>query len=424
MIDGRTIENLKKILSETASASGCTQVDYMQRKRALEQFINKGFPDRTLERWRFTPIDHLQLYKQGRPVLQKIQPESYIHPYTKDGTKIVFIDGLFSPEASQLIDNRVSVKQSACTAPQQGNSSQSFELLNQALCFNVIHIQTTHASRIDLPVRLIHISTGNGPYLQCARITIVVSKGSAVSFIENHIGLGSETSISDTVTDLTIMSGASCRYYQHINEECKGSFLNHLNSTIMGSGNLEYGSFMFGGDFVWNEMRTIFDKPDSSAEIVGLNIAQGKQYHDMHFDIEHRVNNCRSDVFIRNLLEGSSKAVTDVKTKVYEGAFGTEGQQLINSMLLSENAVINAMPRLEIYADDVMCSHGATVGDLDPETVFYMKSRGLDPETARKILLEAFASAIIQKISCEYVRDMVRTACASAILNLTGGGNG
>jgi Fe-S cluster assembly protein SufD len=211
--------------------------------------------------------------------------------------------------------------------------------------------------------------------------------------------------LSNAVTELVAAEGANIEYVKLQRESIRAFHVHTLQLQLAKSSKVKSHSINFGGRLVRNEVNAALAGEGCECTLNGLSIATGEQLVDNHTRIEHVKPHCASHELYKSILDGKAHGVFNGQIYVHPDAQKTDAKQTNQTLLLSENAVINAMPQLEIFADDVKCTHGATVGQLDAESIFYLRSRGIDKDAARSLLTYAFANDIVGRIGVEPLRE-------------------
>ncbi|MDH3266093.1 MAG: Fe-S cluster assembly protein SufD, partial [Gammaproteobacteria bacterium] len=270
--------------------------------------------------------------------------------------------------------------------------------LNAALLQDGLRIHVAEDAAISRPLGLLFVDNADAaPGMTQTRVELELGAGSAATFIEYHASSGSGDHYSNAVNSLVIGDNAHAKYVRVQDRSLRHKHTNRLAVSCGRNSRFNHCGFDIGGGFVRNDVVIDIAKPGSRVEFDGLYLAGDGQHIDNHTRTDHRVGPAESHQEYRGILSGQSRAVWNGKTIVHVGADGTDAEQSNHNLLLSEKSEIDAKPELEIYADDVKCSHGTTVGQLDETALFYLRSRGIDKHNARQILTTAFANTIVGK---------------------------
>jgi len=274
-----------------------------------------------------------------------------------------------------------------------------FEGLNQN--FNTENYLITISQNIIEPLEIIYHATDS--HWAQPRIKIIVEnniKAKIIEIFESNI-----SSIVNTVIEIDVNSGARLDYYKIQTENLNSFHIGRTHIYLHEKSHVQTFTLSKGSLLARSDINIIFKGEQASCDLYGLSYSKSRQHLDHHTVIDHAVGHCKSNEFYRSILEDKSRVVFNGKVIVREGASQTEASQANHNILLSSDAEIDTKPELEIYHDDVKCTHGATIGQLDEESLFYLRSRGLDEETSRNILIHAFGNKVLQCISDEAMRE-------------------
>jgi Fe-S cluster assembly protein SufD len=405
------------------------------RKAALARFAALGFPTTRDEDWRFTSVEPIARTPFREPRAGGLDGnaaryEGFLIPALK-AARIVLVNGRFSRELSSLHPlpegvEVVSLAEALRRAPKGSRDGSSPEAIERHLtrhavwadrafaALNTAFIEDGALVRIPdgvvarQPIHIVHLSTARGePTASHPRTLIVAGRSSQASVLETHAGLDGEVYLSNAVTEISVGENA---VLQHVKIEDEGRDAFHIATLAV---HLERNavftsrSISWGGAIVRNDLDAVLDGEGIDGRFFGLYVAGGRQLIDNHTRIEHAQPHCGSREVYKGILGGSSRAVFNGKILVRPGAQKTDAKQSNKNILLSADAQVDTKPELEIYADDVKCTHGATIGHLDEEALFYCRSRGVEEASARNLLTYAFASEILAGIEAEPVRTLL-----------------
>lgn len=294
---------------------------------------------------------------------------------------------------------------------------------NAALLRDGIEIRIDQACTADRPIGLLVIDgAAEAQGVSQSRIDITVEAGAAASFIEYHASSGAAGHFANSVIGLEVRAGARADYLRVQDRGRAHNQTGRLRARLRRDSTLRHCGFDLGGRLVRNDLEIVIEERGASADFAGLYLAGQGQHVDNHTRVDHRVGPARSEQEYRGILSGAARAVWNGKAIVHAGADGTDAQQANHNLLLSEDAEIDAKPELEIYADDVKCSHGTTIGQLDDSALYYLRTRGIDLHEARRLLTDAFAQSIVARAPIESVRDVLAAAVAKRLAQLSAGG--
>ena len=392
------------------------------RVRAAERFKALGFPTTKNEDWHFTsvaPISEAE-FRPLRDAGGEVKAAD-LEPFTFGGEwpAIVFVNGRFSPALSSLdrLPDGVRVLDLARAQEEMGDllerhmtgvagfEQHAFTALNTAMFEDGAVVHVAREAATDVPVHVLYVSDAMAAKgVAHPRTLIVVERHASATVLESYVALGDANYFTNAVTEVVVEDGATLRHYK-IQRESARAF--HVGTSEARQGrDSHYVSFSFaiGGQLSRTNVYTVLGGPGCGATLNGLYLLDGEQHCDHQTRIEHVEPNCYSRELYKGILDDSSHGVFNGKVYVHPEAQKTDGKQTNNTLLLSERARIDTKPQLEIFADDVKCTHGATVGRIDETALFYMKSRGVSAETARNLLTYAFAAEVLETIETDAVR--------------------
>jgi len=397
------------------------------RREAISRFTDLGFPTTANEEWRFTnlaPMAKVPFAPVHAPEKEKIDAAG-MAPWTFAGlnaVRIVLVDGHFSEELSMLdgIPARVrisSLSSALRSAPDEVLASlgtclrddhDAMTALNTAFLQDGVFISVPGKVDVGVPVHILYLSSGrNNPFLSTPRNLVIVGAGSRVSLVETYAGLSENIYLTNAVSEIVLGTGAVVEHDKLQTESIRAY---HIGTTFVhqktGS-DYTATSVSLGGSLVRNTVTAVLNGERCVCTLNGLSLGTGRQLVDNHTVIDHASPRCESHELYKSILDGRSKGVFNGKIFVRKDAQKTDAKQTNKTLLLSDDATIDTKPQLEIFADDVKCTHGATVGQLDEEQVFYLRSRGVGTDEARDILTYAFASDIINRVHIEPLREQL-----------------
>ncbi|MGI9499943.1 MAG: Fe-S cluster assembly protein SufD [Geminicoccaceae bacterium] len=397
-----------------ADLPGGTAAVSAVRKQQLERFQTIGFPGPKVEAWKYSPLGAIAK-TAFHPVDQTTFGDGAVDGclVPDDGAiRLVFINGDLDPERSDSLvaTEKMTVASigdalgqglidaSELLAP--GDDERCFDALNGAFadCGALIRVADGHA--VTAPVQLVFMSTGNqAERMINPRIFIKLGAGASLDLVETHV-FGDEAGLlTNLVTRCSLGEEAKIRHDRLQIGNTEGRFIGRFDCDIGSRATLIQTLATLGGGFVRNEITARLNGSNIEAQFNGLYLTRTGQHIDNVLKIDHTAPDSVSDQYFRGVLDGRAKAAFAGKIHVHQAAQQTNAYQTNNNLLLSPDAEINTKPELEIYADDVKCSHGATAGELDERELFYLRSRGLDPETARTMLTFAFADEVLERFA-------------------------
>ncbi len=395
------------------------------RRNAIHRFAELGFPTKRQEEWRFTDISQIAKMK-FHPVLHYESNgvmKSDIKPYMlNDALHLVFINGIFSYELSNInlipagmtvVNLAEMLKKHPETIRSNINHSvmgeeNAFTTLNTAFLWDGAFISVPQGTILENPIQLLFVATDcEQIYAAQPRNIIIAGIDSRFKLAETYVGISMNTYLTNTFTEITLGDNS---IVEHDKFQIESINAYHIGTTQvqMNKGSRYYSNAIsLGGSIVRNNLNVRFDAEGCECVLNGLSHSRGAQVTDNHTVIDHSKSHCSSQELYKSILDGASKGVFNGKVFVRKDAQKTDAKQTNKTLLLSDNATINTKPQLEIFADDVKCTHGATIGQLDDEQVFYLRSRGISINAARNILISAFASDVINRITIKSLRKQV-----------------
>jgi Fe-S cluster assembly protein SufD len=387
------------------------------RATALSDFKKVGLPTEKNEDWKFTDLSALQAEKFD-PAEKKYDESAVrtlLDALPAASNRIVFINGFFSSKHSQL--DQVSVMVAPLSAsfgkkltkrlhstPQ--SQAQAFSLLNTAH-FNDGALVTI-PKKVKAPsFELVYIGSVTNSQTQAVRNSILLEDGARATVIERFIGDGRY--LFNALTDVTLGQAAHLSHYVFQEQPTSAFHIGHTRARLAASARLESFVFSSGGRLARNEASVSFTGEKASVALSGLYLARGAQHVDCHLDVRHSLPGCTTSQQYRGILQDTAHGVFNGKIYVEPGADKTTAIQNNKTILTSESAQINTKPQLEIFAEDVQCTHGATIGQLDEAALFYARTRGLEEKEARQVVLQGFLNETLEEIHDPITRAQVET---------------
>ena len=371
------------------------------RRAALDQLSADGLPGRKDEDWKYTDlsavIDISNAWAAAGGKSAGVADES-ISAITDrlDVDWLVFRNGNIDPASLAKLDRpglktRLLSEESALPVLQAPLADWNAALLSDGLS---IAIGKEFDS--ERPVGLLFIdSAADNVGASHTRVLIEVDDNSSASFVEYHASAGDVAHYANNIVDCKLGVAATARFVRIQDRAENHSQTGFMRASLAERSAFHHAAFDFGGNLVRNDLDVQILGPDTLASFYGLYLANGTQHIDNHTRVDHKVGPARSEQEYRGILADAARCIWNGKAIVHAGADGTDANQANHNLLLSERSEIDAKPELEIYADDVKCSHGTTVGQLDQTALFYLRTRGIDDASARHLLTRAFAQAIV-----------------------------
>ena len=391
------------------------------RKQAFARFEELGFPTSRTEDWRFTNVSGIAKHAfqsvVGSDAFLNADVLEREDIGLEPGIHTVFVNGHFADEWSNsqqlprgvVYSNLANALQEesaqAHLAQHADFENQPFIALNTAFFQDGGFVVIPPGTIVEKPLHLVFVAgRGSKAIATHPRNLIVVGKGSRLQVVEIYLGLQDNRYFTNAVTEIVAGEGAIIDHYKLQRESLSAYHIATTQVSLERGSNFKTHYLSLGGGLVRNEVRILFDGEGSEATVNGLYLAGGGQHIDNFTVIDHAQPRCASHELYKGILDGKAHGVFNGKIFVRQDAQKTDAKQTNKVLLLSEDATINTKPQLEIFADDVKCTHGATVGQLDAEALFYLRSRGIGLAEARGLLTFAFANDIISRIEIEPLR--------------------
>ncbi len=389
------------------------------RREAIARFGHTGFPTSRDEEWRFTNIAPLTRIDFELAAETDGPTAVDVDPFRCGLAGPVFVDGHFAPGLSQLdaLPAGVLVKNlrtalaedDALLARHLGQTAktedQAFTALNTAFVQDGVLVYLPQGTILDHPLHMLFLSTGTKAGIAThPRILVVAEAHAEATLLESYVGLGNETYLTNSVCEINIGENASIDHYRVQRETLSAFHISAMHVVEARAARFRSTSIDLGGQLTRNHVHTALIGEGIDSTLNGLYIEDGSQHVDNHTLIEHTQANCQSHEFYKGVLAAESSGVFRGKIHVHQAAQKTDAYQANQNLLLSDSARIDTKPQLEIYADDVKCSHGATIGQLDADAVFYLRSRGIGHREAVRILTRAFAGEVLDRVRIDGLR--------------------
>lgn len=394
------------------------------RKNAFSVFNAIGIPTTRNEEWKYTRIGGLfnKEYKfESATTLSAKDIDDLRLPGHEQANELVFVNGLFSSELSVVrsselvvmpLDEAASSEYKDIVSKHLGHSSHyandGINALNTALSHGAVFVEVKKGKTAEHPVYIYHLSdarSGNSFSLQ--RSLVHVGENSRLQLVETFITIGEAESFTNQVIEIVVEKDAYVEYYKIQNDKSRASQVSTTHIRQVGKSYTHSVVISLSGNIVRNNLNVIFDAEHCESHLYGLYCLENETHVDNHTVVDNTKPFCFSNELYKGVVGDNATGVFNGKIFVRKDAQKTNAYQSNKNILLSETASVNAKPQLEIFADDVKCSHGCTVGSLDEEAQFYLVSRGLSKQSARALLLQAFAMDILENIKPEAIRKYV-----------------
>jgi len=395
------IENLKSY-SEGVQISA-------EKKELFTSFMSKGFPTTKDEEWKYTSLKKIVTKEYTIENTGEIIDSSTVEKYSLGfENRIIFSDGklIGSPNIKGVSINGFSNFGS--------NTTDSILQLNKALAQNGFTISVEKNTVLESPIEILFFSTTENNFSQYRNL-ISVGDNTEVKFVERIQTLNDSTSMVNHVTQIHCAKNTKVEYNKIQNNTPESRLIDTVNVYQEQDSTCDINTLIFGGSFTRNNLNFEQNGSNCESNMNGISILDNNQLADNHTFVDHKSAHCRSNEMYKGIYLGHSKGVFNGKIMVRPDAQKIDAFQSNNNLLLSDNSTIDSKPQLEIYADDVKCSHGCTIGQLDEKALFYMRSRGIGIEEAKAVLTYAFASEAIENISVEEVKLLAQKLLAQKL---------
>lgn len=392
------------------------------RSEGMTRFLEKGLPTIRDEEWQFTNIAPLlrrpfQLPSQDSSLDSNVRRLVERATLTEDCYRLVFVNGRYSQLWSQSSAEILQIAGSLADGIRVGNDSlqkklydsgrsqqSAFVSLNLAFIEDGALVDIGDDVNLDRPIHLIFVTVAGEPIACHPRNLIAIGKNSQATVIESHVGDGDLSYFSNCFTQISLSASAEMHHLKLQQESANALHVATTRVHQQSHSSFHSHYFSFGGRLSRNEIECVLAGEEIECTLNGLYMPAGEQMMDCRTRIDHAQPNCRSNELYKGILDDRSKGVFNGKIYVHPKAQKTNAMQSNQAILLSDDAVIDTKPQLEIYADDVRCTHGATVGELDAQALNYLRSRGIPLDLARAMLIFAFANDIVRAVNVPEVR--------------------
>lgn len=402
------------------------------RNDAIKIFDEKGFPTKKEEAWKYTSLnkilkeDYSVFPKQENAIEYRDVKKYFIHDI--DTYKIVFIDGKYSSHLSQTTHDGMDIclMSAAFSKPKyrlvienyfnKAASKDSLPSLNTAFSSEGAYIHIPKNKLVEKPIQIIHFSTGNeSAILLQPRNLIVIDENSHVQIIERHQSLTNNAVLTNSVTEIFTNKRAIVDYYKIQNDTLNASLIDNTFIKQKQESVASVHTFSFGGKLTRNNLNFYQHGERIDSTLKGVTIIGNKQHVDHNTLVHHIEPNCESHQDYKGIFDENSTGVFNGKVVVEKEAQKTNAFQANNNILISDKASINTKPQLEIFADDVKCSHGCTIGQLDESALFYMQSRGIPKKEAKALLMYAFSNNVLSSVKIPEMKQRITKIIANKL---------
>jgi Fe-S cluster assembly protein SufD len=402
------------------------------RNEAIKFFENTGFPTKKLEAWKYTSLNSIlkedySIFPKKEDTIEYRDIKKYcIHDI--DTYQIVFIDGIYASHLSQTTHDKIDACLMSSTLNKPKYKSiikkyfnkvapqENMTALNTAFSYEGAYIKIPKGVAAEKPIQILNFSTGNEHALMIQpRNLIIVEDNAQVQIIERHQSLTENTVLTNSVTEIFAGKNANVDYYKIQNDKSTSSLIDNTYISQDRDSVASVHTFSLGGKLTRNNLNFYQNGTGINSILKGITIIEGKQHVDHNTLVHHRKPHCESHQDYKGIFAEKSTGVFNGKVLVDKIAQKTDAYQSNNNILIDDQATINSKPQLEIFADDVKCSHGCTIGQLDEEALFYMQSRGIPKKEARALLMFAFANNVLSSVKIPEIKKRITKQIALKI---------
>ena len=390
------------------------------RRSASDWIGAHGFPTRKDEDWRYTRLEPMLAvpFERARPGLSHQHARTALNGLGLGGARLVFVNGLFAPQLSRVDElpsgARVTNLASVLAAGDErleplfsrfAPFQHAFEALNTALSGDGAFVSLAAGVVVEAPIELVFFSeTGGTPVVSNPRSVVLAGPGSQATIVETHTGLTGDVYCTNAVTEVILGAGANVTHYKIQDEPVSAFHLALLDVRQDRDSHFSSHVFALGSHIARQEVRAYLEGEEADVSLGGLYMPRGDQHHDNPVLVVHSAPRGTSRQLYKGVVDEDGHGVFNGHIIVRPGALGTDARQTNKNLLLSDDAEVDTRPRLEILTDDVKCAHGAAVGRLDEEALFYLRSRGVPEQSARGILTYAFAREMVDLVPLKPLR--------------------
>ena len=406
---------------------------HQTRLESLKIFEEKGFPSRRDEAWKYTSLNAMlrqnyALFPKAETTIQLKKVKKYFL-FEIDTYKVVFIDGVYSPFLSDTTHDGLDVclMSAALSKAKYRNlidtyfnkitdKEDSLTALNTSYTQEGAYIHIPKSVVAEKPVEIIHFSTGKEKALWLQpRNLIVVDQNAQVQILERHQSLREHDVVSNSVTEIYTHQDALVDYYKIQNDLSTASLIDNTYISQDKNSNVRVHTFSLGGKLIRNNLNFYLKGQYCNSTLKGVTLLEDHQHVDHYTLVDHISSNCESHQDYKGVFSEGSKGVFNGKIHVDQSAQKTNAFQQNNNILLDDKATVNTKPQLEIFADDVKCSHGCTVGQLDEEALFYLMSRGIPKKEAKALMTYAFANNVLASVELPILKKRINNLIAQKL---------
>ena len=430
------MSNLKeKILSSFLAFENEKDIDsyvHSIRSKAIKKFESEGFPTKKLESWEYTSLKRTlkydyKLFPSQKDIIDFKDIQDYLINDI-ESYKIVFVNGKYYSNLSETTHEGmdICILSSALTQSKYDliienyfdkiSKKDGITSLNTAFSHEGAYIHIPKNIQVDKPIQILHFSTGENESLMFQpRNLIVVDENSQVEIIERYQSITNNNVLVNSVSEIYVNKKSNVKHYKIQNDKKSSSLIDNTFVSQEHSSSYNLHTFSFGGDLTRNNLNIFQNDQRIESTINGITIIDDEQHVDHNTLIHHKEPNCTSHQDYKGIYGGQSVGVFNGRVLVEKEAQKTNAFQANNNVLISDKASINTKPQLEIFADDVRCSHGCTIGQLDNNALFYLRSRGIPEKEATALMMFGFANKVLTSVQNQEIKSMINKIIASKL---------
>lgn len=430
------MSNLKeKILSSFLAFENEKDIDsyvHSIRSKAIKKFESEGFPTKKLESWKYTSLKRTlkydyKLFPSQKDIIDFKDIQDYLINDI-ESYKIVFVNGKYYSNLSETTHEGmdICILSSALTQSKYDliienyfdriSKKDGITSLNTAFSHEGAYIHIPKNIQVDKPIQILHFSTGENESLMFQpRNLIIVDENSQVEIIERYQSITNNNVLVNSVSEIYVNKKSNVKHYKIQNDKKSSSLIDNTFVSQEHSSSYNLHTFSFGGDLTRNNLNIFQNDQRIESTINGITIIDDEQHVDHNTLIHHKEPNCTSHQDYKGIYGGQSVGVFNGRVLVEKEAQKTNAFQANNNVLISDKASINTKPQLEIFADDVRCSHGCTIGQLDNNALFYLRSRGIPEKEATALMMFGFANKVLTSVQNQEIKSMINKIIASKL---------
>ena len=405
------------------------------REESFDLFTKTGFPNPKDEDWRYTNLSFLNkhnfrlLFEPSERRISHREVDNFLFDRIRENV-IVFVNGFFSKTLSRIVSNGGRIQIGSLAEAIRSNDEDllrhfnmdlskpkdPFTALNTAFTQDGAFIKINDGAVLEEPIHLLYINeTKSYPVMTMPRNIIIAGKNSQAKIVQTVQTIGNDPSFTNIFTKVVGMPSCNIDFSKVQNDNGKAYYVGTTQVNLSKDSVFHNATFTFNGDFVRNNINIVMSDEGADTNLHGFYFLKDRDFVDNHTLIDHAKPHCTSNELYKGIMDNKSHAVFNGKILVRKDAQKTLSYQTNKNILMTDDAKVNTKPELVIYADDVKCSHGATSGNLNTESLFYLKTRGIDEDVAKALLLNAFAGDVVDKINIGQLRDHAKSKIAERL---------